>query len=166
MSGLTSPFLSQIGGALRWVTLLFVALTAMSVACATEKDPWNAFRGERRVVVVRAASPEDPRLAEQRRTWQDHRADLVARDAAVVEWLGEDTVVSWPERHALSILPALRVLEPGLADRPWVILLVGRDGGVKARWDRPVAVSELTRLIDAMPMGRREKVARDAAGAP
>jgi len=165
MSGLTTPLSSRARGLLRQGLVLLVALPAVSVTCATENDPWDAFRGERRVVVVRAASPEDPRLAKQRGTWQDHRADLIARDVAVVEWLGADTILTWPERRALSILPSLRSLEANLADQSWAIILIGRDGGVKARWDQPVPMSDLTRLIDAMPMGRREKAARDAAGA-
>jgi len=82
-----------------------------------------------------------------------------------VTMLGADTILTWPERRALSILPSLRSLEANLADQPWAIILIGRDGGVKARWDQPVPMSDLTRLIDAMPMGRREKAARDAAGA-
>jgi hypothetical protein len=165
MNGLMPPFFSRLSGLLYQALLLLVALTAVSVTCATENDPWNAFRGERRVVVVRVASPEDPRLAEQRRIWEDHRADLVAREVAVVEWLGADTILSWPERRALSILTSLRLLEPDLADQPWAVVLIGRDGGVKARWNQPVPTPDLTRLIDAMPMGRREKAARDAANA-
>lgn len=165
MSGLTTSFYSRARGLLRQGLFLLVALAAVSVTCATENDPWDAFRGERRVVVVRAATPDDPRLSEQRRTWQDHGADLVARDMAVVEWIGADTILTWPEQRAPSILPSLRSLEANLADQPWAIILIGRDGGVKARWDQPVPMSDLTRLIDAMPMGRREKAARNAAGA-
>jgi hypothetical protein len=165
MSGLTTPFPSRTGGLLRQGLFLLVALPAVSSTCAHENDSWDGFRGERRAVVVRAISPEDRRLAKQRGTWQDHRADLVARDVAVVEWIGADNILTWPERRALSVLPSLRSLEANLADQPWAIILIGRDGGVKARWDQPVPMSDLTRLIDAMPMGRREKAARDAAGA-
>ena len=43
--------------------------------------------------------------------------------------------------------------------------LLGRDGGVKARWDNLVGVAELWAKIDAMPMRRRE-LREAAAGAP
>ena len=41
--------------------------------------------------------------------------------------------------------------------------LSGKDGGVKARWDNLVGVSELWARIDAMPMRRRQL--REAAAA-
>ena len=41
--------------------------------------------------------------------------------------------------------------------------LMGKDGGVKARWDNLVGVSELWAKIDAMPSRRR--VLREAAAA-
>jgi len=36
------------------------------------------------------------------------------------------------------------------------IALFGKDGSVKARWDRTVSISELFDIIDSMPMRRRE----------
>ena len=41
--------------------------------------------------------------------------------------------------------------------------LMGKDGGLKARWDNLVGVSELWAKIDATPMRRREL--REAAAA-
>jgi hypothetical protein len=43
--------------------------------------------------------------------------------------------------------------------------LMGKGGGVKARWDNLVGVAELWAKIDAMPMRRRE-LREAAAGAP
>lgn len=36
------------------------------------------------------------------------------------------------------------------------VALFGKDGTVKARWDRAVSTSELFDIIDSMPMRRRE----------
>ncbi|QDU65210.1 CIA30 family protein [Engelhardtia mirabilis] len=38
----------------------------------------------------------------------------------------------------------------------WSAVLVGKDGGVKARWSEPVVPNDLFELIDAMPMRTRE----------
>ncbi|MEM7569130.1 MAG: DUF4174 domain-containing protein [Pseudomonadota bacterium] len=38
----------------------------------------------------------------------------------------------------------------------WQSILVGLDGTVKQRWDRPVKRKELFKLIDVMPMRQRE----------
>jgi len=35
-------------------------------------------------------------------------------------------------------------------------ILIGKDGGVKGRWDSPVDMDALFGLIDAMPMRRQE----------
>ena len=35
-------------------------------------------------------------------------------------------------------------------------VLIGKDGGVKARWAEPVSLNALYELIDAMPMRQRE----------
>ena len=42
--------------------------------------------------------------------------------------------------------------------------LMGKDGGVKARWDNIVGVSELWARIDAMPARRRQLREAAAAG--
>ena len=36
------------------------------------------------------------------------------------------------------------------------VLLIGKDGGVKLRRDKPVAAFEITALIDTMPMRQDE----------
>src|SRR5918997_1368724 len=43
--------------------------------------------------------------------------------------------------------------------------LMGKDGGLKARWDNLVGVAELWARIDAMPM-RRRQLREAAAAAP
>jgi hypothetical protein len=44
----------------------------------------------------------------------------------------------------------------------FVMVLVGRDGGEKFRFKKPVSVLKLDELVDAMPMGAQEKGARSA----
>jgi hypothetical protein len=39
---------------------------------------------------------------------------------------------------------------------PFAVVLIGRDGGEKARWTEPVAATEIWERIDAMPMRRSE----------
>jgi len=38
----------------------------------------------------------------------------------------------------------------------FAVILIGRDGGEKARWTEPVAATEIWERIDAMPMRRAE----------
>src|SRR4051794_10989268 len=70
--------------------------------------------------------------------------------------------------HALAADPdgALeRELEVREREAPaFQVELLGTDGGLKARWDNLVGVSELWARIDAMPM-RRRALREAAAGA-
>ncbi len=56
----------------------------------------------------------------------------------------------------------LEVLEREAHD--FQVELMGKDGGVKARWDNLVGVSELWARIDAMPARRRQLREAAAAG--
>ena len=88
-----------------------------------------------------------------------------------------ELIVSGPagDRLVTEQMEALRA-DPGGADEreldvsereagAFQVELIGKDGGVQARWDNLVGVAELWARIDAMPMRRREL--RDAdAGTP
>lgn len=38
----------------------------------------------------------------------------------------------------------------------FTVILIGKDGGVKARWDAPVQANDVFSIVDAMPMRQRE----------
>ena len=99
-----------------------------------------------RLVVV-VGRTDDPRALRQHAVLEQDAAALRERDVVV------------------------QALTPGAArrERPelgvpsgsaFAVLLVGRDGGVKMRRDAPVAASEITALIDTMPMRRSEMTRR------
>jgi hypothetical protein len=52
----------------------------------------------------------------------------------------------------------VRVVRDEEAD--FAVILIGRDGGEKARWSEPVAATEIWERIDAMPMRRAETEGR------
>jgi hypothetical protein len=92
------------------------------------------------IVVVR---PTDPRATKQQAALELDAAALGERDVVVQEITPE---VARRERPELGVSP----------DVAFELLLVGKDGGIKKRWDEPVAASEISRLIDTMPMRRYE----------
>jgi hypothetical protein len=77
-------------------------------------------------------------------------------------------IVSGPagDPRVAEQLAALHADAPGAADREldvhereaagFTVELLGKDGGVKARWGDVVGREELWARIDAMPMRRRE----------
>ncbi|WP_265499986.1 DUF4174 domain-containing protein [Paracoccus beibuensis] len=81
-----------------------------------------------------------------------------AQIAALQAWAAE------LQDRAVVILtdgPGAEPLRRGAAFR---VLLIGKDGGVKLRRDRPVDASEIIGLIDTMPMRQREAAADPEPG--
>jgi hypothetical protein len=88
-----------------------------------------------------------------------------------------EVIVSGPagDPRVLEQTEALRADPDGARERELDVLeregpafqveLMGKDGGLKARWDDLVGVSELWARIDAMPSRRRQLREAAAAGA-
>lgn len=92
-----------------------------------------------------APSPDDADHARQHRLLQDHEAGLKDRDLVVTDTFEDDSETSAAARRKL-----------GAASGTFTAVLVGRDGGAKARSNKPFTPQELFDRIDAMPMRRRE----------
>jgi len=95
-----------------------------------------------RLVVV-VGQPGDPRGVQQHASLAQDAAALRERDVVVQDITPEAARRERPELGVRS----------GVA---FEVLLVGKDGGVKLRRDKPVAASEIAALIDTMPMRREE----------
>ena len=87
-------------------------------------------------VVVIAAAAADPRAPEQAR--------LLAADPQGCR------------ERALAAVRSTPALAARLGAVGFAVLLVGKDGYVVARFDRPVPAADLFRRIDAMPMRAAE----------
>ena len=105
------------------------------------------FQWIARPVVVFASSPADPRFAEQMQLLASRSDDLVERDVVVIVDTDDDT---------------LSDLRRKLRPRDFMMVLIGKDGGVKLRKPFPYDVRELTRSIDKMPL--RQQEIRDRRG--
>ena len=100
-----------------------------------------AQSAHRLVFVVGQAN--DPRVTQQHTALQHDAAALRERDVTVQDMTPE----------------AVRQQRPELGGAPeatFEVILVGKDGGGKLRRKEQVAASELTALIDTMPMRRSE----------
>lgn len=107
----------------------------------------SAMRDHRRVLVVSAPSATDPGLTEQRRQLGGWRSGADDRDLTTVEVIGDRvTGVGDP---AVALRTRLH-LPPGR----FAVALIGKDGHVAERSDRPLTGAALQATIDAMPMRR------------
>jgi hypothetical protein len=99
------------------------------------------FLWKKRPVVVFADSEFDPAFIEQMELLRTNEDELAARDVVVL----------------FDTDPAARsALRLKLRPRGFMLVLVGKDGGVKLRKPFPWDVREITRSIDNMPIRMRE----------
>lgn len=101
-----------------------------------------------RPVVVFADSPEDPAFKKQLQLLQARSEELSERDVILIT----DTDPS-----------AGTALRQRLRPRGFMLVLIGKDGGIKLRKPFPWDVRELTRSIDKIPL--REQEIRDKLNA-
>ena len=101
----------------------------------------SEFLWKNRVVVVFADSPDDPRFHEQIERLSQGAKALFDRDVVILA----DTDPT-----------ANSVLRQKLRPRGFVLVLVGKDGGIKLRKPSPWTVRELSRTIDKFPSRMRE----------
>ena len=93
-------------------------------------------------LVVIVAEPGDPRAVQENAILARDEAELRSRDV-VVQTITPEAA---RRRADLDVAP----------ETTFEVLLVGKDGGVKLRSEKPVASSVITALIDTMPMRQEE----------
>ncbi len=101
----------------------------------------DGYRWLNRLIVVFSDSPNDPRFSEQTELLLLRPGELLERDIIVLT----DTDPS-ADSH----------LRRQLRPRGFVVLVIGKDGGVKLRKPIPWSVREISRAIDKMPLRQRE----------
>jgi hypothetical protein len=107
----------------------------------------DSFQWTHRLVVIFADSPNDPRFQEQIDKLLEDPGALFDRDVVVL-------IDSDPARKS--------ALRKRLRPRGFMMVLIGKDGGVKLRKPLPWSVREISRSIDKMPLRLREVEERRA----
>lgn len=119
-----------------------------SVFVDTDTTDLSQFVWLKRPVIVFADSPNDPRFIQQLEYLTAREDGLRERDVVVLT--DTDPAAEGPLR--LKLRP-----------RGFMLVLIGKDGGVKLRKPFPWDVREIGRSIDKMPMRQREIRDRKAA---
>ncbi len=128
--------------------LVSVAAALLLAACSTSataresRNLMDQYAWKHRPLVILATDSNDPRIATQRQLVAQRKAGFDEREMVLVEGLGPDA-------------KGLRELYDVGSDA-FVVLLVGKDTGVKARWSAPVQLARVFAKIDVMPMRRQE----------
>ena len=139
-----TDFVPSIFAVLLAVTAIFASETKATEGAVILEDAkinLSDFLWVNRPIVVLADSPEDPRFMEQMRLLNTRMPELIDRDVVVIT----DTDPS-----------AETKLRQKLRPRGFMLVLIGKDGGIKLRKPFPWNVREISRVIDKMPMRRQE----------
>lgn len=107
----------------------------------TSKDALASYRWENRPVILLAPSPHDPSYRQAISALEAVSSDLRERDIVVLSDVSPDDPSALRDRLA----------PPG-----FMMLLIGKDGGIKLRSDSVISLETLKETIDAMPMRKRE----------
>ena len=143
------------------LALLSVVTLLTPLLARAEPDPLSAYRWKHRLLVLYVPDTEPGRatLATFRTSLDDRMEDVLARDLLIVpvgdlprpeDRLQRAVDLGVPERSDVR-----RRL--GLHGRGAQLVLIGKDGGIKARYSEDVFdLKRLFTLIDSMPMRRAE----------
>ena len=145
-----------------FISLVFAGLIASGAAAQSSEAPpedplfraadmpdLSEFQWKKRPIVVFADSENDPAYLEQIDLLTERQEELVERDVVVLT----DTDPAGKSALRLKMRP-----------RGFMLVIVGKDGGIKLRKPFPWDVREISRSIDKMPMRQREiREAKEAA---
>lgn len=132
------------------VSFILAVMTAMPLVAQTQPETvfrtmdnvdLAALKWKYRPVVIFADSPDDPAYIEQMALLHASQEELSARDVLVITDTAPDPMSE---------------LRKKLRPRGFMLVLIGKDGGVKLRKPFPWDVREITRSIDKMPIRQRE----------
>lgn len=136
------------------LSLLALLLGVASGMESIEKQPkslkvkLHEKKDRSRILLLYARDEAQPSLLEQQKSLNESKAGLTERDLEVIILVASQ--MTEPDRHYLM---HNYKLNPAVDFSGW---LIGKDGDLKQTYEKPVAVKDLFRLIDSMPMRRQE----------
>lgn len=143
---------------LNFAALLCACLPA---GYAADADPLAEHRWKHRLLLIATESAVDEDIDRMREALAARTCEIDDRDM-VIGWLltGAGSRLGSAElttTQATALRSRLRI-RPDDAQ----VVLIGKDGGIKARYDTPPELDEVFALIDGMPMRQAEVEARTA----
>ena len=134
------------------LTALLIVLTLGMESVANQKKSLKAILEEkkdhRRVLLLYGRDDAQHYMIEQQEALSEERDGLAERDIDVIVLVA--SLVMEPDRqflmHDYKLLPS----------EDFVGWLIGKDGGVKETYKKPISAQELFRVVDSMPMRKQE----------
>lgn len=139
---------------IRSLTSAALAVLVASAGSGALAAGFDAFGWKNRVLIV-FANPGDPQAVEQRRVLADETKAFAERDMLVLEVLGDTVKPIYGKTDTLTARELRK--DAGVGEGAnFTAILIGKDGGIKLRANKPVTPDQLFGLIDSMPMRANE----------
>ena len=116
----------------------------------------DTFAWKNRVLLV-VAEAGNSMLAQQRQGIAAQQAALAERDMVVLQVSGDTVTPLYGNAPGVTAGELLNAAKIDPSTSGFQAVLIGKDGGVKLRQDRPITAEALFGLIDAMPMRAGEQ---------
>ena len=135
----------------------------MTLSKTAKASPLERFQWHYRPLLVFAPSQENLDYQQQTSAISDNQLAFHERDMLHVAIVGD--VVDLQQQASRSTTPPKATNHPwadslrrhyNISRNTFTVILIGKDGGEKARWSSPVTMTEIFTRIDAMPMRQRE----------
>ena len=117
----------------------------------------DAYRWENRLILIVSENPEGDEILEQLKLFQNQRDALLDRKLLILKIDPKGSMLYNPSLHPVQYTNNKNLYEEfGLDSKPFQILLIGLDGGIKMKRTRITDPSVFFAEIDTMPMRRNE----------
>lgn len=126
-----------------------VAGAANAAAADTSVGGLDQYAWHKRLLLVFAPDAKTSSLTAQRAIIAQDQKAFSARDLVAIEVVGDQV-------NGASVSANSLRSHYGVPSGAFQVLLVGKDTGVKIRTGKPLAATQLTETIDAMPMRKEE----------
>ena len=124
----------------------------------------SQYQWHHRLLFLIAPRADDPDLAAQQRDLALRVDALLDRDIRLFRLLPDQGFLGKAALSSEAVRALRRQLDVTDADR--LVILIGKDGGIKRRAELDTDLREILLQIDAMPMRRDEMRAKKEAGIP
>ena len=138
------------------LTTVFAAF-ALGSTIAVAAEPLKHLQWEKRPLLLFAKSRSFAPLDRQVDLLRDYRPDLEDRDMVVLSTTGNQetsAAIGYVPINRGTARQLRKKYEPD--SKGLTVILIGKDGGEKARWKQVVDPQEIFDLIDSMPMRQDE----------
>ena len=157
--------LSSYVWGMKEILIASIAVLFLAGGPAQSADSVQKLQGKKRPILLFAKSRSDAGLDRQVDLFREYRPDLRERDIIVLS-----TTAREETRSAIGYTPINRGTARDLLKRyspsssGLTVVLIGKDGSEKGRWQRVVEPQEIFELIDSMPLRQKEAEEQSQSG--